>query len=198
MKQSLLAEKLGVTRTAVSLWETDKNGPVMATLMKMAKIIPLEIEGVTSGKLEDAGYVQYIPVVGEVRAGAWLEIDGESEVSGSIPLSVDLRYRNQRQFALKVVGTSMNKVVRPGVFVVVADWTDNGSDISEDDLVVVRRERAHTYEVTLKRVKKGEKAWELWPESDDPRHQEPIRLANENPDWEVAIVGKVIGKYEPL
>jgi transcriptional regulator with XRE-family HTH domain len=197
MKQTDLAEKLGVTRNAVSLWESDKNGPVMATLMRLAKIIPLEIEGVTSSETAEPS-PSGLPIMGEVRAGAWLEIDSDVEPTGHIPASSDQRYRGQRQYALKVVGTSMNLVAKPGIFVVVADWTDNGADLKHDDVVVVRRERAHTYEVTLKKARKVGDTWELWPESDDPKHQEPIRLKDENPEWSVVIVGKVIGKYEPL
>jgi SOS-response transcriptional repressor LexA len=139
-----------------------------------------------------------LAVRGEVRAGAWLEVDGEQETNSSIAVAADHRYRGQRQYALRVVGTSMNKVARPGIYVIVVDWSDNGAEIKEGDLVVVRRERAHTYEVTLKRAKMGKDTWELWPESDDPRHQEPIKLKHHNPDWTVAVIGKVIGKYEPL
>lgn len=197
MIQPDLAEKLGVTRNAVSLWESDKNGPSLSTLMKLVKLIPLEIDGMTSVGLvepQPAG----LPIMGEVRAGAWLEIDNDVEVTGHIPVAPDRRYRGQRQYALKVVGTSMNKVAQPGIFVIVADWTDNGADLKDGDLVVVRRERAHTYEVTLKRARKAGASWEFWPESDDPRHQEPIRPSRDNLEWTVAIVGKVIGKYEPL
>ena len=142
--------------------------------------------------------VEGMPVLGEVRAGSWLEIDGEPDKFDPIPAAPDTRYRGARQYALKVVGTSMNRVALPGTYVVVADWADNGGELRDGELVVVRRERAHTYEVTLKRAKKGKDAWELWPESDDPRHQEPIVMSDGDRDVEVIIVGKVIGKYEPL
>lgn len=96
-----------------------------------------------------------MPVVGEVRAGAWLEIDGEPTPDEYLPITSDPAWGHAPQFALKVVGTSMNKVSTPGSYVVVASWPELGAELRENDLVVVRRERAMTYEVTLKMAKQG-------------------------------------------
>jgi SOS-response transcriptional repressor LexA len=199
MSQTDLAHKVGVKQPTIAQLESGDN-KTTKHIFKIAAALGVAPNALDpniplTSEFEDPNG---LPIMGEVRAGAWLEIDSDVELVGHIPASTDQRYRGQRQYALKVVGTSMNKVARPGVFVVVADWSDNGADLKHDDLVVVRRERAHTYEVTLKKARKVGDAWELWPESDDPKHQEPIRLNDENPEWSVVIVGKVIGKYEPL
>jgi SOS-response transcriptional repressor LexA len=137
-----------------------------------------------------------LAVVGEVRAGAWLEVDGEPEVVERIPVAPDSRWVHCRQFALQVVGTSMNKVAQPGDYVIVASWSDMGTELQDDDLVVVKRLRGTTYEVTLKRARQSEKGWQLWPESSDPRWQTPLKLEDGDNDVEVVIIGRVIGIYK--
>lgn len=139
-----------------------------------------------------------LPVLGEVRAGAWLEMDGEQSPSEYLPLTSDPMYRRARQYALRVVGTSMNKIIDPGAFVIVADWSDLGKMPEQDELVIVKRQRGSTVECTVKRAKRTDDGWELWPESTDPRWQEPIRLVDGGLDDEVQIIGKVIGKYDRL
>jgi transcriptional regulator with XRE-family HTH domain len=134
---------------------------------------------------------------GDVRAGAWLELDDQQEVDAAVTdIMPDRRYPGARQFTLRVVGTSMNKYVQPGGRVIVVDWADLGlSEPKEDDVLVIRRQRAMTYETTLKRAKRGPSGWELWPESTDPRYQEPLTLTDNDHDVEVTIVGLVIGRY---
>lgn len=141
-----------------------------------------------------------MPVRGEVRAGAWLEIDGSAdEKLETIPALPDPRYTRAPQFALRVVGTSMNKVALPGQYVTVASWPELGLELQDGDLVVVKRSRAMTYEVTLKRARKGNNGeWQLWPESTDVRYQEPVTMGDGDRDVEITVVGKVAGVYKPL
>jgi transcriptional regulator with XRE-family HTH domain len=198
LSQADLAKRVGVKQPAIALIEIGKT-KTTKHIFKIATAL-----GVKASDLDEniSGYeinsAEHLSVAGEVRAGAWLEIDSEHEKTELIPISADQRYKLQRQYALRVVGTSMNKIAKPGTFVIVADWSDNGAELREGDLVVARRERGHTYEVTLKRARMVSGTWELWPESDDPKYQEPLKLEGDNPEWTVSVVGKVIGKYEPL
>lgn len=161
-----------------------------------------EALGVTPDRLiaiDDGPPAHQMPVKGEVRAGAWLEVDAEQETFETIPALPDPRYPTLPQFALRVVGMSMNKIAPPGQYVIVVSWAELGANLNDGDLVVVKRTRAMTYEVTLKRAKMGKNGeWELWPESTDPRHQEPILLHDGENDVEVEVIGKVVGRYEPL
>jgi SOS-response transcriptional repressor LexA len=145
---------------------------------------------------EHANEPPQIAVVGEVRAGSWLEIDGDQEILEHIPVAPDSRWVHCRQYALKVVGTSMNKVAQPGDYVIVADWSHMGAEIKDEDLLVVKRQRGTTYEVTLKRARQSKKGWQLWPESSDPRWQTPLRLDDGNREVEVSILGRVIAIYK--
>jgi SOS-response transcriptional repressor LexA len=159
--------------------------------------VPVEwlVFGVEDGKPMSTA----MPVRGEVRAGAWFEIEGENERKPEFIAALpDPKYPASAQYALRVVGDSMNKVVQSGQYIVVVSLEDAGIDIRDSDLVVVKRERAMTYEVTLKRAKMGPNGWELWPESTDPRHQEPIILGDGDRDVEVSVIARVLGRYEKL
>jgi len=152
-----------------------------------------------SGQQETTQPPTGIVIAGDVRAGAWLE-DEVNDLGDRdfLPLSPDPRFSRAPQIAYRVIGTSMNKVAQPGQFVIVASWPELGDELKDGDLVVVRRERAMTHEITLKRARLKNGEWQLWPESTDPRHQEPIELSDGGRDVVVSIIGKVIGKYEPM
>ena len=198
--QQWLADQLGVSRNAVSLWETNANGILLDHLLKICSLLNLSPNDFRN---EDFGSGEVITehssdmiVEGEVRAGAWLEIDDGHVSSEWIPFSKDPLYSHARQYALKVVGQSVNKFAAHGTYVIVASWEEIGSDLKDGDFVVVRRARGQTYEVTLKKARKTKAGWQLWPESTDPKHQEPITWHSSNEESEASVIGKVIGKYE--
>lgn len=99
------------------------------------------------------------------------------------------------QYALRVTGTSMNKLAQPGDYIIVAEWAETGYELKSGMVVVVHRERGGLTETTVKRVREGQKGWELWPESTDPAHQDRIDLEHGENDVEVRVIGLVIGYY---
>lgn len=190
-----IADLSGLSVSYLSRMETGKRNVSLKNLRKISDALSVQ-PGELIATTDHAS--DYLQVKGEVRAGAWLEIDGDGHSDEHIPVSADQRYGRAPQFALKVIGTSMNKVAQPGQFVIVASWPELGDELKDGDLVVVRRERAMTHEITLKRARLKNGEWQLWPESTDPRHQEPIELSDGGRDVVVSIIGKVIGKYEPM
>jgi len=201
MNQAQLGKAVGVSRAAVSQWEAGDTTPSRASLQRLARVLALPVDKLLPPEASPSEFHPVdtgLPIKGEVRAGAWLEIGDSHDDLGHLPITADPRYARVPQFALKVVGSSMNRVALPGTYVVVASWPEMGLELKDGDLIVVQRQRAMTYEVTLKRARSGQKGWELWPESTDPRYQEPILMEDGGRDVEVSIVGRVIGKYEPL
>lgn len=201
--QRQLAEELHVSRNAVSNWEGGDD-PTLENLRKVQRILQvkfnIDVAPGGSGLVEmKQEHILFLDVRGEVRSGAWLEMHDSQDVKfKQIPVPANPKYSRAPQYALAVVGTSMNRVVKEGEYVIVASWDELGREARDGDLVVVRRERSMTYEVTLKRVREGLDGLELWPESDDPRWQEPLTLSDGDRDVEVKIVGLVIGKYSDL
>lgn len=136
-----------------------------------------------------------LPVLGEVAAGAWLEIDALADpehplFTANVPL--DSRYPPGSVYGLLVRGTSINKIAEDGEILVCLSLA-NGFDVADSDLVIVERRRAQEglLEVTAKRVRIAVGGGiELWPESDDPRWQTPLRFEHED-EQDIRILARV-------
>lgn len=140
-----------------------------------------------------------LPVLGEVAAGVWREVEVVDETKDCpLPIGNDPLYPNVKQFALRVVGESMNRVVHDGGYIVCVSWADLGRQPRENDLVVVERRRDGLVETTVKRIRSIDSQVHLVPDSDDQRWQKPIPLAGGLENDEIAITALVIGKYERI
>ena len=138
------------------------------------------------------------PVRGLVAAGLWLEDDRQIGDDTPVPASPNPTYANRPQIAFKVVGSSMDRLVTEGEYVICVDFAETPMHLRNGDIVVAERRRGGATERTIKRVKTVDGNIELWPDSDDPAHQEPISLGGGGDSGEVLVVGFVIGFYRPL
>lgn len=180
--------------------------PRLDTLEALAPVLETTPEwlafGIGSGEGSEAP--GGVPVIGEVAAGLWFDVDGSVDVPKfeQHPLPVDRRYPIASQFGLIVRGSSINLVARDGEILHCVDLGITGIEPQDGDLVIVERRRAQgsQKEVTAKRVRRRGKVVELHPDSDDARWKRPIELDPKNaPDGEeIAIVAIVIAVYRPL
>ena len=144
----------------------------------------------------------YIPILGRVAAGVWIEIGVTEDEMSEHPASKfppDPRYPLAAQFDLIVEGTSINKFAGPGEILRCVDVVTAGVEIRENDLVIVTRTRAtDERETTAKRVRRFNGHFELWPESSDPRWQTPIVVHPGGADQHdsVAITAIVLYAYK--
>lgn len=147
-------------------------------------VVPMELE------------VAGLPVLGTIQAGHWLEttfIDAEHEPE-MLPVARDARFPRARQYALRVVGDSMNVDYPDGSYVTCVDFAESGLSIKEGMTVHVERHRAggQLVEITLKCIERERGALMLVPHSTNPAHQ-PIRLTGTDSD--VVIRGVVTGGW---
>jgi SOS-response transcriptional repressor LexA len=199
LSQTAIGKAVGdLSRNAVAQWESGKTSPETHNWLKLVSILNGALTQKPPGDEDGAFEVAALPIKGEVRAGAWLEIEDTEQDYGTVPVVPNPRYARAPQYALKVNGTSMNRIAKPGSYVIVASWPELGRELRDGDLLVVRRQRAMTREITVKRAKRGKDGFELWPESDDPRHQAPIPMADGSREVEVTIMGLVIGTYTDI
>lgn len=142
-----------------------------------------------------------IPIRGEVAAGLWREHDDVAqeldEPAEYAPTILAPTYPKDLQFALIVRGESLNKIAPDGSTLHCVEYIDGGSwDLADGELVIVQRSKfqGQMIETTAKRVRK-KAGWELWPESDHPDFQEPLKVADYQTDdctEEIRILAKVI------
>lgn len=136
-----------------------------------------------------------VKVIGKVAANTWMDVD-----------SMDFSYDDletvptlggvppEWQFALVVEGKCLNRVANHGDKLICLDLVKAHVSAQPEDLVIVERRRfaGQMVERTAKRLKKSAKGMELWPESFEPEHQEPIALYEPDEDVDVRIVAKVL------
>lgn len=117
-----------------------------------------------------------LPLLGKVAAGVWKEIVENQDEPPRRPVAPDPRYPEEAQFLLEVEGQSINKIAAHGSLLTCVDLHVAGLEPRPRDLVVVRRRRGALLETTVKRLQMVNGALELWPESNDPAHQEKLSL----------------------
>lgn len=139
----------------------------------------------------------FLPVIGAVQAGTWVEVDqfGEGEWE-QVPVVPDTRYPSELQFVVLVCGDSIDQELPDGTYAHCVS-ADCGRQIKTGDLVVVERLRAQggLVETTIKEARINGHGVELWPKSSNPKHKGPIHIDNGEDNIEVRVKGFVIGQY---
>lgn len=150
--------------------------------------------------------VSGLRVEGRVQAGAWLDTslieddEGDREI---IPVARDTRFPHAKQYALAVVGDSMNKLFAEGTYVTCVDFDESGLAMKEGQIVHVERFDGFRTENTLKSIHFENGKICLMPQSTNTKHL-PIEYHRRaaNADWDDGIVvkvrGVVIGKFERI
>jgi transcriptional regulator with XRE-family HTH domain len=198
LSQAALAKVLGVTRNAVSIWEAG-GSPSSEHLRNAAVALNVSYEWLATGRGAQArGRVPGLRLLGTVAAGLWSEVpELQENLLERVPVAPDTRYPADAQYALRVQGTSIDKVAPNGSIIAVVDIAAAGIEPRVDDLVCVERRRGSLVETSVKRVKRGRKGLELWPESTDPQ-QKPLLMADGKSETTVEIKALVIGIYMPI
>lgn len=208
--QETLGKLMGVTRGAVGNWELggEMGIDAMAQLSKLSGVpldwiaynkgtpTPTAANNNADSKLVPINRpVDQIPISGRVAANTWLDVEDTIIDYDNVEYVPSLSgYPSAWQFAYRVDGNCLNKVAKHNDVLVCLNIIASGDDVFEDDLVIVQRSRfgGQMIERTAKRVRRTSRGTELWPDSTDPAHQEPIALYDSSPEIEVQIIGKVL------
>lgn len=193
LTQGELAEKINVTRSTVTQWETGWTQPRMGAIERMASVFNVSVSDIVS---EDAPVISgamkaisngesYLPLVslGRVHAGS-LTDEEAAEKTINVPSSVANNHPNA--FALEVEGNCMNHVIPEGAHVLVDPdvYPSNGS------IVVAETE---DYQAIMRRWYKGSKSLMLVADSYE-EFEDIIFTDDEHP---IKVVGVVIWYQAP-
>lgn len=204
MKDVSIKSGLGPTAVRDIITERSKD-PSFTTIAKIANQVGASLDEIANNEARKTAAT--INVVGEVAAGSWREVaeSGMDSDWGFAPIESpfppDPRYPITAQFDVIVKGTSINRFARDGENLRCVNLVNSTAVVEDDDLVIVRRKRfdGQMIETTAKRVKRRDGVFELWPDSDDERWQEPIVLdPKKAPAGEEAeILALVLYAYHP-
>lgn len=217
--QEELAEGIGISVSYLSRLENLRRKANVDHLNKVAGFLEVPVTNLVNDDpnvdLHNAVEPQPVRVCGDIAAGVWREAspfgnlhDPEAELHADkhppVPYVLDPRYRRLTQFAVRVVGPSMNREIPDGWFAVCVRYWDVRVGLQDGDLVVVERRRGGLVEGTMKWLRRRNGKWGLHPDSDDPRYQSPVLLTDntsaeaDSPDIQIEIVGLVIWKCAPV
>ncbi|WP_457662849.1 LexA family protein [Sinorhizobium medicae] len=165
-------------------------------LVKMGEFFGSTPPGLTGTLTRSEAPINSVKVIGRIAANTWMDVDemdfGFDDIE-TVPSVGD--YPAAWQFGLLISGNCLNKIASNGDRLVCLDLAKAGLDAQPDDLVIVERSKfsGQMIERTAKRLRQSAKGFELWPESNDPAHQDPIPLYEDgDDDIELRIVGKVL------
>lgn len=193
LTQEQLANATGKTRGAVAQWESGDVRPRHSTIQLIARATGKPVAWLESGVDEDA---PGLLVIGEVAAGAWKEGRAGYQPHG-MPVAPDPRFPASAQRLYRVVGNSVNRIVRDGEYVHCVDVIAGELLPQPGDLVIVRKTNHGLTEYTAKTfVREGSTVY-LRPESDDPDWQDAIVPIGDD-DTTIEITDVVIAKWSPL
>ncbi|MDR1827979.1 MAG: hypothetical protein LBR29_06585 [Methylobacteriaceae bacterium] len=155
-----------------------------------------------SAKLEYVEGPGIVRVIGEAAAGIWVDsgLEGVDEVEFSpSPFPPDSRFPVEAQFDMVVHGTSLNRFARDGQRLRCAFFEQYPFALEDNDIVIVERYRGDLRERTAKRWRMRQGKAELWPDSDDPRWQQPLIVDRETSFAEgdlIRVFGVVLYVYD--
>lgn len=189
--QPMLADKMSVSQSTITMWENDKRAVSSEDVKKLAKLFgtttdyilgiddSLPINAIpVSSKLAD----QPVMVYGEIQAGVakWAEQDIIGQIN--VTKSFAKRYGAKNLFALQVNGESMNREIPNGYTAVFSkDLEPESGDIVA---VMIDSESA-----TIKRFRETSLAVMFEPSSWDPSFKPYVFPKDGIQDF------KIIGKF---
>ena len=144
LTQQAVAEALGVSRSAVAMWEKNEREPNLETLAALAKLLNVPMTALVEREErplpENVRPARYrrIPLLGAIAAGEPIFAGEEHETYVDVGSSV------QADFALEVQGESMEPVYKDGDVVYIRSQ----SDVSDGQVAAVVIDDS----ATLKRV----------------------------------------------
>ena len=211
LSKAQLSRRSGINYDSINKYvRGEVDNPRGDVFSRLAEVLGCQVEWLVFGSDQveplsssSGGSPGGIPFYGDVRAGAWLEVNALHEPSFEhIPLIRDPRYGAGEQFAVRVVGDSMDLIFTPGTYLICVSLPSLGREPKENELVIAEKTMSGLKEVTVKRFCLEGGQILLKPESRNPVHQSIIFNPqhtggeSENDGTDVSIIALVIGEYK--
>lgn len=180
--QEQLAEKVGVTRSTVTQWETGWSKPRMGAVEKLAAVFGVSTSDMVNDQSDISNFVD-VPLYGSIAAGTPIEMHA---VDSSHPVPTKVREKYPDSFLLKVEGDSMNRILPNGCYALV-DPRQTADCNGAPYAVCV-----NGYDATIKRVRKLNNGFELVPDSNDPTYEKKTYNYNEPDTDTITVIGRVV------
>jgi repressor LexA len=184
ISQKELADKLNVSRSTISMWETGASQPDNENILKMAEIFNVSVDVIFGREAypdrpESTGG-KWIPVLGTIAAG--VPIAAIEDIIDWEEITLEMANTGEH-FALKIKGSSMEPLISESDVVIVKQQPD--VDSGDVAVVIINGEDA-----TIKKIKKMPEGVMLIP--NNPAFEPRYYSNKEVEALPVQILGKVV------
>lgn len=201
--KSAFANKVGVTRAAVTNWTSGQNAPDIETIARIAQTYQVPLSDVLEGNTSRIEYSVIklsgepswieIPFYGSIAAGTPIEMIN-AEDTYLVPSKIVNEHPGHRLGVLQIKGNSFNAGGIYDSFFVVVDFDDTEPTNDHDPYAVsIDNETA-----TVKAIETLEDGIRLLPNSYDPTIQPITFDYNKDEGRDVSVLGKVIWTFAPF
>lgn len=188
--QEQLADKVDVTRSTVTQWETGWSQPRMGKVERLAAAFGVSVAelvgDVSSRRLPKGAIIPtaskpaFAPLLGRVHAGDATEPDILDE---NISLPYEVREAHPHAYFLEVEGDCMDKVYPEGCLILI----DPDIEPRDGSIAAVAIDGA---DYVMRRLRRGATSLMLSPESYNPAHADIV--VGPDDDHVVELVGTVV------
>lgn len=192
--QQYVAEELGLAQANYNRLENGKTELTLTKMQRLAEILGCKPTDFITDQIIDRIATRQVRVVAFVQAGSWAEsneLPDEDQYNVAVPLDPELA-----QYGLtgvQVRGPSMNLRYPEGTVLVITNAIETQEAIQLGKRYVIEREAPDGLrEYTVKTLHRDEDGHQwLMPESNDPRHQQPIEVNGDLGDT-IRVLGRVV------
>lgn len=189
-KQAEVAAMLGLDLTNYNRLENGKTEMTVSRMEQLASLLNCEPVDL----IADRGNIRTVQVRQHVEAGSWSESPLWPEDDWyNVAVPNDPEYSKLALYGAETRGPSMNRRYPEKSAIIYTDIIETGETPQVGKRYIVETDRRDGLrEATVKTLWRDDNG-ELWllPDSDDPRHRQPIPLAGEDGET-VRIVGRVV------
>jgi len=185
LTQAELAEKVGVDKAAVSIWENIRFNPTLETATQLAHVLGCSTDYLLGvSKDSEKPLSIKIPVLGTIPAGVPIEAIEDIIDYEEIP---NKQAQAGNYFGLKVRGDSMLPLIRDGDVVIVKQQ----ETAETNDLAVIL---VNGFDATLKQIKKDKDNGGIWiiPLNENSDFRKVFYSSQDINNLPVRIIGKVV------
>lgn len=192
-----------------------QHGASIRTMTRLAAALNTTPEWLTSGIGPEepapnnfppvAGQQFALPLAGSVAAGVWTEVPSDKGELQQSLVPPDPRYPPSWQCAYEVRGNSLDRIARPGDFLIVVDRTAASLSVRPGDIIIVTRKKEGLQEVTARRFQTSSTDCLLTFDSTDARYNgvalklRSLQLHSDQQEAGSDVIGGIaIGVYRPL
>ena len=152
--QAYLANKVGVARATIAMYESGSSEPDLQTLSSIANVLGMTLDEICGRKITQNGSSVRIPVLGSIPAGIPLQMI--EDILDYEEISPEMLQGDKEYFGLKIKGDSMAPKYLDGDVIIVRKQDDCES--GQECVVAV-----NGYDATFKKVIKRNKQIILQP-----------------------------------